>query len=403
MRSLLLSLMLAGSGLVVVFAAAPPAPVSAEVRKLIARLGDDDADVRQAAAKKLESMGEEALPALRKASKSLPDVDARLRAGVVAAAIEKKLFGEIRCFKGHTWWVFRVVVTPDGKHIVSSGDYLRLWDLQTGKEVLRFTPNARSWGLSISRDGKRLLASNADRSVRLYEIPSGKELQKFVRHTNEVWVAGLSPDGTIAVTGALDRTLHVWEAKTGKHLRAFENVTDYPRCIAFSPAGKKVAIGHSENTNWNFVPNAATVRIWDVQTGKVQRSGTGHTSAITGVVWSRDGKWIATSSFDKTVRIWDARTLKERKRLTVSTAGCDSVAFTPDARQVVTTGCGNDHAVRVWDVATGRERCRFDGHTDHALSVVVTADGKYAVSSASDATVRLWPMPQPRSTSRAKR
>jgi WD40 repeat protein len=392
MRVLLLSLLLVGSGFLV-FAAAPPPGVSAEVRKLIAHLGDDDQDTRTAAAKKLEALGEEVLPALRQAARDHPDVDARLRAAVVAATIEKQLFGEIRCFKGHNWWVFRVVVTPDSKHVISSGDFLRIWELDTGKEIRRFAPEARSWGLSLSRDGKRLLASHKDSSVRLYETATGKELHKFVRHTGEVWVAGLTPDGKRAVTGAMDRNLHLWDTDTGKHLLAFGTVGDYPRCIAFSPDGKKAAIGHSVNTNWNFVPNAATLRIWNVATGKLEQSAPGHTSAITAVSWSRDGKWIATGSFDRTVRIWDAKTLKEHKRLTVSRAGCDCVIFTPDARQIVTTGCGDDHAVRVWDVATGKEVRRFDGHTGHVLAVALTPDGKYAVSCSSDSTLRLWPMP----------
>jgi WD40 repeat protein len=375
------------------FAAAPPPGVPAEARKLIDDLGDEDADTRKAAAKKLEGMEESVLPALRAAAKKHPDVDVRLRAAVVAAAIEKRLYGEIRCFKGHVGWVYRLVITPDGKHIISSGDYLRVWELETGKEVRKFSPGVWGWAMSVSRDSKRLLASHGDNSVRLYEVDTGKELQKFVRHTAQVWVAGLSPDGKRAVTGALDRTLHLWDADTGKHLLAFENVTDYPRCIAFSPDGKKVAVGHY-TTAVNYPTSAATVRIWDVTTGKLERSGTGHTGAITSLAWSRDGKWIASSSFDKTVRIWDAKTLKEHKRLTVSTTGCDGVAFTPDARRIVTTGWGSDTSVRVWDVATGKQLRRFDGHTGNAINVAVTPDGKRAVSGGTDATLRLWPLPR---------
>jgi WD40 repeat protein len=92
------------------------------------------------------------------------------------------------------------------------------------------------------------------------------------------------------------------------------------------------------------------------------------------------------------VRIWDAKSLKHVKTLNVSKAGCDHVAFTPDAKQIVTTGCGDDHAVRVWDVESGRQVKAFTGHKGHALCVAVTSDGKYALSSSSDATLRLWPL-----------
>jgi DNA-binding beta-propeller fold protein YncE len=301
-----------------------------------------------------------------------------------------------RCYKGHSGWVYRLVVTADGKYIISSGDHLRVWELHTGKELRKFAPAAWAWGLSVSRDGKRLLAAhsnNSDNSVRLYEVGTGKELHKLVKHTKQVWLATLSPDGKRAVTGAMDRTLRVWDADTGKHLRAFQNVTDFPRCGAFSPDGKKVVVGHHENLA-NWTTSAATVRIWDVETGKLERSAAGHTGAITAVAWSRDGKWIASSSFDRTVRILDAGTLKEHRRLTVSPAGSDGVAVTPDARRVVTAGLGADTAVRLWDVASGKELCRYDGHTGGALCVAVTPDGTGAVSSSADGTLRLWPLPR---------
>src|SRR5436305_14721960 len=79
----------------------PPKAASADVKKLIDQLGDDDTEVRKQAAKKLEERGEEALPALREAAKSAGDADVRLRAAVLASAIHKKLYGELFILLGH--------------------------------------------------------------------------------------------------------------------------------------------------------------------------------------------------------------------------------------------------------------------------------------------------------------
>src|SRR5579859_6396993 len=106
-----------------------PAATPAEIKKLIDQLGDDDTDVRKEAAKKLEALGEEALPALREAAKSAGDADIRLRAAVIVSAIHKKLYGEIFTLAGHKGWVYRVIVLPGGKQAISSGDFLRVWDL----------------------------------------------------------------------------------------------------------------------------------------------------------------------------------------------------------------------------------------------------------------------------------
>src|SRR5262245_24831897 len=112
---------LAGIWLVVALAAlspaaAPPPPAPAEVLKLIDQLGDDDDDVRKAAMDGLQAQGEKALSAVRHASVKHLDADVRLRAAVVAAAIQKALYGELRVFEGHRNWVIRVAITPDGKY-----------------------------------------------------------------------------------------------------------------------------------------------------------------------------------------------------------------------------------------------------------------------------------------------
>jgi WD40 repeat protein len=383
-------------GAVLSFATALPAdgppktPSPADIKKLIDQLGDDDFDVRKEASKKLETLGEPALASLRDAAKSATDADVRLRAAVLASAIHKKLFGEIFTLTGHQGWVYRVIVLPGGKQAISSGDFLRVWDLQTGKELRRFAPGIWSWGLCASRDGKRVLASHGDRIVRLFEVDTGKEIQKFAGHTGELWAVGLSPDGKIAVTGALDRTVRVWDVETGKQLRLFVNVVDHPRCLAWSPDGKKVAIGHFKDGPFATAP--ATLRIWDVETGKELVSGAGHDGAITAVSWSHDGKRVATSSFDKTLRVWDAATGKQLRSITASTQACDGVAFTPDSKRLVSTGWGTDFGVRVWDAESGKELICFDGHAGSALCVAVTPDGKKALSASIDGTLRLWPL-----------
>src|SRR5262245_4205635 len=220
-------------------------PSEADIKGWIAQLADEDADTRKEAARKLEAAGEAALAALREAARKHADADVRLRAAVLARAIHQKLHGEVRRFTGLTGWLLRVCITPDGKHVVCSGDTISIWELDTGKRVRTFSTGG--WGLDLSRDGKKVLCSAADRSIRLYDFDTGKELKRFIGHRGEVWAASLSPDGKHAFTGGFDRVIRVWETATGKEVRSF-STTDYPRCSALSPDGKHLAVGHFPGT-----------------------------------------------------------------------------------------------------------------------------------------------------------
>ena len=120
-------------------AAAPPAgPSRAEVARLIEQLGDDDFDTREAATARLTLAGEPALDALHKALSS-DDLEVRYRARRIIAAVENKLYPELR-LTGHTGQVRSVCVSADGKRLLTSSydKTMRLWDTATGKQLLVF-------------------------------------------------------------------------------------------------------------------------------------------------------------------------------------------------------------------------------------------------------------------------
>ena len=97
-----------------------PGSRPAEIARLVARLGEDDTDTWKAAARRLEALGEAALPALRAAARGHADPDVRLRAAVTARAIHSRLYGAIRTFGPGKGWVMRVLMLPDGKRAMTS-------------------------------------------------------------------------------------------------------------------------------------------------------------------------------------------------------------------------------------------------------------------------------------------
>ena len=87
---------------------------------------------------------------------------------------------------------------------------LRLWDLETGKEIRKFEGHEGVVHGVFSSDGRRVLSTSSDQTVRLWDTESGKELHRFLGHTGGVSCAAFSPDGRYVLSGSGDKTLRLW-------------------------------------------------------------------------------------------------------------------------------------------------------------------------------------------------
>jgi RNA polymerase sigma factor (sigma-70 family) len=368
-----------------------PAPDDKAVRELIKQLGHDDFEKHEAAQQRLVEIGEPALEMLRQAARDSRDAEISRRAAKAVREIEKSLFGEVRRYVGHTGvdlpWVGRVALTPDGKHAVSAGfDAVRIWDLESGKQVRAFGETKGSyWSLAVSKDGRRAIAGNSDQVARVFDLKSGELVRELKGHSGEVWGVALSADGKVALTGAWDHSLRVWDVDKGEEIRAFDGVRDHVRCLALSPDGKYFAAGHFLDFN-----KPGTIRLWDVDKGKEVRAFEGHAQEVTSVAFSPDGKRLLSSSFDKTVRLWDVETGKELKQFVGHTGRVEYAAFTPDAKRVLSCGDQNNPTIRIWDIASGKQLLESDTVEGGFLSLAVLPDGRHCVTSGKDGIVRLW-------------
>jgi WD40 repeat protein len=374
-------------------AAAPPA--GGRVKGLIELLGDDSLRVRTAAALKLEALGEEVLPALRRAARTHADVDVRLRALVIAAAIEKGIRGEIRAFglgshlrtapPGLGYWLNRVAFSGDGKYAVAGGGGLILFDLETGKEVRRVLEvGGPRPGLAMSGDGRHCLTGHGnDANCHLVEVPSLRIVRTFGGHVGGVKGVALAADGTRAASAGADGGVRLWDVKTGKELKRLTHLgRSVPSCVAFSADGRRLLAG------WASSVNGPIVCLYEVETGRLLRALPRHGGAVTAVAFLPDGRSALSASMDGIVRLWDLASGKEVRRMT-HTGGIHDAAVSSDGKRALTAGWG-DRRVRLWDLGTGRQLYAFDGHVAPVLGVAFSPDGKRALSSDAVCCVRLW-------------
>ena len=111
----------------------------------------------------------------------------------------------------------------------------------------------------------------------------------------------------------------------------------------------------------------------------------GHTSSVTNVVFSPDGKKLASGSSDDTVRLWDVETGQAiGLALEGHTDWVRNVVFSPDGKKLASGSY--DDTVRLWDVETGQTiGLALEGHTNMALNLTFTSDGKPTTSTVDAA------------------
>jgi WD40 repeat protein len=349
-----------------------------EVERLIKQLGSDEFDERETATKRLQEIGDPALGALYKAANSA-DAEVRLRAEYIL----DKLYPELR-LTGHTGAVWSVCVSPDGKRVLTSGadKTLRLWDGHTGKQLRVFEGHTdQIYGAALSPDGKRVLSVSIDNTVRLWDATTGKELQKMTSHASAVHSWAFATKSK-ALSAGYVREMSLWDLGTGKKDdRVFigHAVTGY--CVAYSEQAKLAATCGPD----------LSIRLWDLETGIEVRKLTGHTQGIPSVHFSPDGKRLLSASYDSTLRIWDVESGKELKQIQAHKPHARRAAFSPDGKRIVSGG--DDGAVRLWDAESGKELRKYPGHGAQVTSVAFFPDGRRIAATSWDGTARIWRVP----------
>ncbi|MBI1918106.1 MAG: sigma-70 family RNA polymerase sigma factor [Planctomycetes bacterium] len=309
-----------------------------------------------------EQPGQEATQAPAKAESQQPARADRQGDALPPGAVVR--LGTLR-FR-HDSWVESVAVSSEGKLIAGGGaGRVRLWDGATGKELRWFDlPRGVATPVALSPDGKLLATGGGDHVIRLWDPASGNLLHELIGHEAlpvdplvgrpiGILKIAFAPGGkTLASLGA-DRTIRLWESATARQLHQLKAPTgDIPfgMSLAFSPDGKALAAGGERVGKPNLLV------VWDAGTGKELRRWK-PPSAVLSLAWSPDGKILATAASDPKnkagITLWDAATGLKLRCLT-GQENPVSVRFSSDGKTVASAGGYPDSTLRLWDAASGR-------------------------------------------------
>jgi predicted NACHT family NTPase len=298
--------------------------------------------------------------------------------------------GELLRIDAHDERVTGVAASPDGTWAVSASwdRTVKRWDVASGREVGRFVGHTAGVNsVAVSPDGTRALSGGADHSVRLWDAAGGGELLRLLGHEDAVTAVAFAPDGRGAVSASLDGTLRLWDLATGRELRRFAGHRKTVNAVAFAPDGRLLVSGGG-----TFHHRDCELRLWDVETGRELGRLAGHTDAVTCVAFAPDGRRVLSGGWDQTVRLWDVGTWQEVGRFEGHRQLVWSVAFAPDGRRALSGS--RDRTLRLWDVSNGDDLRCFRTHSGWVTSVAVLPDGRRALSGSADRTLRLWQLPE---------
>jgi WD40 repeat protein len=313
--------------------------------------------------------------------------------------------------------------SPDGSRIVSGGNVTEIWEVTTGRGMLRVPEGTGITSIAFSSDGSKILSGHLDKTVKLLDADTGKLIRSFTGHTGFIKSVALSRDGKQALSlgsdseGALGKfadgllkeigyssklkndTIRLWDIATGEVIRTLEHPG--AQSATLSPDGKQALSGAPSGT-----------KLWDLASGEAIRTFKGNTLAA---VFSPDGHYALVSSYHASqyrggtgtlflknfyeysrygtveaniFRLLDLETGQEVRKFIGHSDEVSSVAFSPDGKLALSGS--RDQTVKLWDVATGKMLRTFAGHLGNVGSVSFSPDGRLALSGSQDMSTRIW-------------
>jgi WD40 repeat protein len=202
----------------------------------------------------------------------------------------------------HHQGVGTVMVTPDGRRILTMGVWFSeepvfcVWDLATGRhlQTLQKHPKNRGEGaLVISPDGRRVVATDADRLIRVWDLENGRCLKTLTGHVADVVTVAVTFDGQRAISGSADGQIRVWDLTSGACVLVLAGHASAVGWVTPVPGG-----------NYALSRGKDSISMWDLASGHIVRAFP-TTEGVMSVTVS--GRHLISTSLD-TLKVFDLST-----------------------------------------------------------------------------------------------
>ena len=317
---------------------------------------------------------------------------------------------------GHSAKIHNILFTPDGQRIISISEdkTIRIWNPENGEMVKKFEsqigdgPEGMFYCSAISPDGKLLavagypVSSEKENYIVVIDLEKNTQVATAVGHTNVINTLSFSGNGNFLASGADDNTVKVWKVENTASLVNITtiNLTSPISSVSFNPKTQDLAV--AQQTEEIFVYALASL---DKGLSKlVPKVLKKHSGVIDKVVYSPDGAFLASSSFNNELILWNSSggVVKQfpsaypgnesDKKNGKLIHPINAIAFSYDSKILVGLDVSGNGVS--WAIPAGTKFTDYTGHDNTVFSAAFSPSltGNYVVASAGGINneIHLW-------------
>ncbi|BCX08159.1 MAG: hypothetical protein KatS3mg066_2018 [Fischerella sp.] len=291
----------------------------------------------------------------------------------------------IHTLTAHSNTVNSVAISPNGQTLVSASadKTIKIWNLITGRQIHTLEGHSDTVNsVAISPNGQTLVSASADKTIKIWNLHTGKQVRNlggwFSVHLDSICSLAITPDGQTLISGSRDHTIKLWNLATGKQTGTLSQHSWGVYSLAITPDSQAIASDSLDHT--------IKLCLWDTE--ELLQSFLGHADWIWAIAISPNGKILASGSQDCTVKLWNLKTGELLHTLTDHHSPVHSVIFSWDG-QILASG-SYDNTIKLWSGENWQQIHTLTGHTNGVNAIAFSPNSRIIASASDDKTIKIW-------------